>query len=56
MLFGAAILIAHELSGDAAEAELPEPAVLLVAVTTVFGALLGPLGGRLRGRAQRSSG
>jgi hypothetical protein len=56
LLFGAAILVAHELSGEAAEAELPEPAVLLAVVTTVFGVLLGALGGRLRARAQRRAG
>ena len=56
VLFGAAILVAHELSGDEAEAELPEPAVLLVVVTTVLGVLLGALGGRLRARAQRRAG
>lgn len=56
VLFGAAILIAHELSGAEAEAELPEPAVLLVVVTTVLGVLLGALGGRLRARAQHSAG
>lgn len=56
VLFGASILIVHELGGDEAEAELPEPAVLLVAVTTVLGVLLGALGGRLRARAQRTRG
>lgn len=56
VLFGASILIAHELSGDEAEAELPEPAVLLVVVTTVLGVLLGALGGRLRARAQHRRG
>jgi hypothetical protein len=53
VLFGGFILIAHELSGEEAEAHLPEPAVVLVVVTTVLGVLLGALGGWLRARAQR---
>lgn len=53
VLFGSAILVAHEISGAEAEAKLPEPAVLLVVVTTVLGVLLGALGGRLRARADR---
>jgi hypothetical protein len=55
-LFGGFILIAHELSGEEAEAHLPEPAVVLVVVTTVLGVLLGALGGWLRARAQRRVG
>lgn len=55
-LFGGFILIAHELSGEEAEAHLPEPAVVLVVVTTVLGVLLGALGGWLRARAQRRAG
>jgi hypothetical protein len=49
-LFGAAILIAHEIDGAEAEAHLPEPAILLVAVTTVLAVALAALGGWLRGR------
>jgi hypothetical protein len=56
VLFGGFILIAHELSGEEAEAHLPEPAVVLVVVTTVLGVLLGALGGWLRARAQRRAG
>ena len=56
VLFGSAILIAHEISGDEPEAHLPEPAVLLVVVTTVLGVALGALGGWLRERAQRRAG
>lgn len=52
LLFGAFILFGHEITGSEAKAELPEPAVLLVAITTIFGALLGALGGR--SRAKRS--
>jgi hypothetical protein len=52
-VFGAFILIAHELSGKEAEARLPEPAILLVVVTTALGVLFAALGGRLRARAER---
>lgn len=51
-LFGGAILVAHELSGAVAEAHLPEPAIILVVVTTLLGVLFGALGGRLRARAE----
>jgi hypothetical protein len=51
LIFGSSILIAHEIHGAAAEAHLPEPAVLLVVATTVLGAAFGALGGYLRGRA-----
>jgi hypothetical protein len=52
-VFGAAILIAHEIDGSEAEAHLPEPAILLVAVTTVLAVAFAALGGRLRGRATK---
>jgi hypothetical protein len=48
--FGALILLAHELEGSSAKADLPHPAILLVVLTTAFGALLGYLGGRTRQR------
>jgi hypothetical protein len=50
-VFGAAILIAHELDGAEAEAHLPEPAVLLVVITTVLAITFAAVGGWLRGRA-----
>jgi hypothetical protein len=53
LLFGASILVAHELTGEEAKAALPEPAILLVVVTTVLGALFGAWGGALRARAER---
>jgi hypothetical protein len=49
-VFGAAILIAHEIDGAEAEAHLPEPAVLLVAVTTILAVAFAALGGWLRER------
>jgi hypothetical protein len=52
LLFGGMLLIVHELTGDEAEAELPDPAILLVVVTTVLGTVLGSLGGRLRARRE----
>jgi hypothetical protein len=51
-LFGAGILIAHEIHGAEAEAELPDPAVLLVVVTTALAVAFGALGGWLRQRAE----
>lgn len=52
-VFGAAILIAHEIHGTDAEAHLPEPAILLVVVTTVLAIAFAALGGWLRQRAMR---
>jgi hypothetical protein len=52
--FGAMILLAHELEGSSAKADLPHPAILLVVLTTGFGALLGYLGGRTRARRMRA--
>jgi hypothetical protein len=49
-VFGAAILIAHEIDGSEAEAHLPEPAILLVVITTVLAIAFAALGGWLRGR------
>jgi hypothetical protein len=51
-VFGIAILVAHEIDGSEAEAHLPEPAILLVAVTTVLAVAFAALGGWLRGRAE----
>lgn len=49
-VFGAAILIAHEIHGAEAKADLPDPAILLVVITTLLAMLFGALGGRLRER------
>lgn len=48
LIFGSSILIAHELHGADAKADLPDPAIVLVAVTTGLGAVFGALGGWLR--------
>jgi hypothetical protein len=53
LIFGSSILIAHEIHGAEAKADLPDPAVLLVVVTTLLGAAFGALGGYLRQRAMR---
>jgi hypothetical protein len=50
-VFGAAILIAHEIHGKEAKADLPHPAILLVVLTTVLAIGFAALGGWLRGRA-----
>lgn len=49
-IFGAAILIAHEIHGATAKADLPDPAVLLVVVTALLGMAFGAVGGWLRQR------
>jgi len=54
-IFGAAILIAHEIHGAEAKAELPEPAILLVLITTVLAVGFAALGGWLRERAVRGN-
>jgi hypothetical protein len=56
LLFGVGILLADAAIVDHREATLPNPAILLVIVTAVGGALLGALGGALRARAMRRRG
>ncbi len=51
LIFGSAILIAHEIHGAKAKADLPDPEILLVVITTGLGAAFGALGGWLRERA-----
>jgi hypothetical protein len=51
-LFGAFILIAHAIDGKEATTSLPDPEIVLTAVTAAFGALLGALGGRARRRVE----
>ena len=52
-IFGGAILIAHQIHGADAKADLPKPAILLIVITTVLGAGFGALGGWLRERTMR---
>jgi hypothetical protein len=51
LIFGGSILIAHEIHGAEAKADLPDPGILLIVLTTGLGAAFGALGGWLRGRA-----
>ena len=53
VIFGASVLIAHEIHGATAKADLPDPAILLVVITAVLGVALGALGGYLRARSHR---
>jgi hypothetical protein len=50
-LFGGAILLAHEIHGAEAKADLPDPAILLVVITTTLAAVFGAIGGRIRARS-----
>ena len=53
LIFGSSILIAHEIHGADAKADLPDPEIVLVAITTGLGAAFGALGGWLRERITR---
>src|SRR5215213_9940596 len=53
LIFGCSILIAHEIHGADAKADLPDPETVLIAVTTGLGAAFGALGGWLRQRVDR---
>lgn len=56
MQFGVWILLAHGVLFDAEpKADLPDPEILLVAITTLAGAGLGALGGRQRARLAASA-
>jgi hypothetical protein len=54
-LFGEFILLGHQIDGHAVTTSLPHPAGMLVVFTAIFGALLGGLGGYVRGRAERKA-
>ncbi|HEY8867152.1 MAG TPA: hypothetical protein VIM22_09470 [Solirubrobacteraceae bacterium] len=53
LLFGAGLLIAHEIAGTAAKVKLPDPEIVLVVVTMLGGAALGAAGGAVRPRLVR---
>jgi hypothetical protein len=51
LIFGGSILLAHEIHGAEAKADLPDPAILLVVITTALWAGFAAIGGRMRERA-----
>jgi hypothetical protein len=53
LLFGTAILLAHGIADTEPKAHLPDPEILVVLITAVFGAGLGALGGRMREKRER---
>lgn len=55
-LFGAGLVIAHAIADTHALVKIPHPAVLLIVVTAIAGALLGLAGGALRTRLVRAPG
>ena len=52
LVFGSFILLGHKLAGTDPKADLPDPQVGLVIVTTVAGGILGGFGGRYRARRE----
>lgn len=50
LLFGTTILLTNAVVDVAPKADLPDPAVWLIAITGVLGSVLGALGGRWRAR------
>ena len=53
LLFGVAIVAGHSLFDQQATTHVPEPQLILAAITTVLGALFGAWGGSLRAKAER---
>ena len=51
-LFGAVLLLVHNLTGDEPTAELPHPEVVLVAITALIGTVSGALGGARRAKRE----
>ena len=56
LVFGSFILLGHKLAGTDAKADLPDPQVGLVVLTTVVGGVLGGRGGRYRARREAADG
>src|SRR5688572_15479681 len=54
-IFGGAILIAHEIHGEPAQAHIPDPGILLVVLTTVLAVAFAAIGGWARARAERNA-
>jgi hypothetical protein len=55
LLFGTTILLTNAVIGSEPKAELPEPEIYLVAITTVAGTILGILGARTRVKRERAT-
>ncbi len=53
LLFGTAILTANGVLDEEPKAHLPDPEVLLIAITAAFGCVLGAAGGWFRERRAR---
>jgi hypothetical protein len=51
-LFGAMLLLVHQATGQKAKANLPEPEVVLVAITALIGTVSGALGGARRAKRE----
>ena len=54
-LFGTFILLAHAITGEDAQAKLPEPHILLPIATTLISIPLGAIGGAIRARQLRAA-
>jgi hypothetical protein len=52
LVYGSFILLGHKIAGTDPKADLPDPQVGLVILTTVVGGVLGGLGGRFRARRE----
>jgi hypothetical protein len=52
-LFGIGVVAADAISGDPRLAQVPSPLVLLIALTTIVGGVIGAIGGTLRARYER---
>ena len=52
LVYGSFILLGHKIAGTEPKAELPDPQVGLVMLTSLVGGLLGALGGRFRARRE----
>lgn len=55
LIFGGFILIAYELHGEDAKADLPQPAILLIVVTTILAVAFASVGGWARARAEQKA-
>ena len=51
-IFGAFILIAHELHGEEPKVDLPKPGILLIVFTTVLAIGFAAIGGWARARVE----